>query len=482
MKLTRWCKFPWSFIQVHAGGMMQCCGVAADTDIGDFLLDYCEKNEDERDPLNNEGLRMMREGLLTGNLRPMCRNCYFSSKELITTEEFRKRLIAYLSSKKPDEDFEHADLTKVYALDWVGLSFTNKCNLSCIYCTQSTMKNTNPYFKMDYPYEYAEETLEFFTRGEKIDVFRTCVEGEATLYPHWYEVFSKFHEKHPEIRMVMTTNFNRKFSEEEIDLLSQYYQLDISVESIDPKIYSFFRRNGNLELVLKNVDAVIAHCKNIGRKQPRITFHTVITDKSWSSLRALADYAYARGIGLALGNYEVRPNTVATKENLIQPVSELPYETQKEIAKILDDIQRDATERGIWGIVQGDIFANLQKQVDQDYNTFQPYDNRELIKKFHAQNPKGQPGVYLDIAYDTDCISHEGIRIAKGETLRVNELSTDYVIVREVEVYKKGTVSDRYDRPVKLLYRKKLPVTGGVFEYKPSYTKEDIDYIVLEVF
>ena len=99
VKLTRFCLLPWRFMQIHAGGMMQCCAVAPDTDEGDFILDYCENPEKGKDIFDNEGLQMLRHGLLTGNLRPMCRNCFFVPNELVTTEEFRKRLIASPSTQ-----------------------------------------------------------------------------------------------------------------------------------------------------------------------------------------------------------------------------------------------------------------------------------------------------------------------------------------------------------------------------------------------
>ncbi len=43
--LTKNCDLPWTFLQVHGGGMMQCCAVANDMDMGDFILDHCQKTK-----------------------------------------------------------------------------------------------------------------------------------------------------------------------------------------------------------------------------------------------------------------------------------------------------------------------------------------------------------------------------------------------------------------------------------------------------
>lgn len=38
MKLTKNCLLPWTFMQVHTGGMMQPCAVGPDTDLGNFIF------------------------------------------------------------------------------------------------------------------------------------------------------------------------------------------------------------------------------------------------------------------------------------------------------------------------------------------------------------------------------------------------------------------------------------------------------------
>ncbi len=480
-KLTRMCLLPWRFMQIHAGGMMQCCAVGPDTDLGDFLIDYCGKNDSNINPFDNEGLQMLRESLLTGNLRPMCRNCFFVPDTKISTTEFRKILKAYISSRNRGIDVENTDLSKVHAYNWMAISFTNRCNLSCIYCVQSTQKYTNPFFKMEFPYEYARQTLELFAQ-EGIDKLSTCVEGEGTLYPHWYELISEFHKKNPQVILAMTTNLNRKYNDDEISLLAEYTELDVSVDSVDPVVYAELRRNGRLELLLDNVEKVQKRVKELGIAGPRITFHTVLSNKTWQSLTGLYEYAFERGIGINVGNYERRANTVAEREGIIVPVSELSFEEQTEIYDVFMKMRQAAVEKHCFLQFQGDILTKLKGKVERNYNEFEPYDDRELINRFHEQYPLGQEDMHIARVYDVDNISHEGILVGRGKILSIESIESKEVTIREVEVYKEGCCSNRYGQKVKLGYRKKVKVEDGTFLYSASYGNENIDHILIEVF
>lgn len=483
MKLTKYCLLPWTFMQVHAGGMMQCCAVAPDTDLGDFILDYCDKvdTDPDCDPFNSEGLQAVREGILTGNLRPMCRNCFYVPHELITTEELERRLKELLRSKNPDVDLENADLRKVHAYTWMAISFTNRCNLSCVYCVQSVHKDSNPYFKMEFPYEYAERTLDFFA-SQGLDRFSTCVEGEATLYRYWCELFTKFHQKYPHIKMRMTTNLSRKYTEEELELLANYYILDISIDTLDPELFSQLRRNGKVERVLENIDLIIKKSEELGIKGPFLMVHTVLSNLTWRSLEALADYAFERDMGIEIGNYEERANTVAYQQKMIVPLTRMPIEEQREASAAIQRVKEKGERLGRKVGIQGNLLGILEKTVNRNYNRFKPYNDNPVFQAFYEQNPNGREDQYLDIVYDVDNISHEGIAVTRGAELHLEGLKkTKSVTVREIHQYKRGKMSVRYDQTVMLRYRKKVQIVDESFNYSCVYPNEDVEKVLLEI-
>lgn len=483
MKLTKCCFYPWSFMQIHAGGMMQPCAVGPDTDLGDFLIDYIEKKRhgSEEDFLNNYGLQMLREGMLTGNLRPMCRNCFFVSNDLITVEEFKEKLYEYLELRLGSSvDIRNADLKLTYAYSWMAISFTNRCNLSCVYCVQSVMKDTNPYFKAEIPYEYAEDILDMMA-SKGISRISTCVEGEATLYKYWYEVFSKFHNKYPEIEMFMTTNLNREFSETDMELLASYTMLDVSIDSLDPELYQQLRPNGRLSLLLKNLDKLDDKVNSLGKKGPNILLHMVVSNRTWHEMERIADFAFARGYGIQLGNYEERTNTIAYQTGSLIPIDALSDDEQKQVRDMIDRIRSKANRMGRECVIQGDIFTKVDKNVRHNYNRFSITGNNPVYESFLKTYPNGKEYIHFDVVYDRDNISYAGILIKNNAVLHLEQLPRNLKFVyREVKVYKKSKESVKCHFPVEPGYRKLMKIENDVLEFHPILN-EDIDFVLLDI-
>ena len=460
---------------------MQPCAVGGDTDMGDFIIDFLE-NPDEEDVFNNIGLQMLREGILTGNLRKMCRDCFFASNELITTEAFEEQLKDFLR-QRVNIDVDKADLTKVYAYDWMAISFTNRCNLSCIYCVQSVHKDTNPFYKMEIPDCYAEKILDYMA-SKGIFRISTCVEGEATLYKQWCEIFTTFHKKYPYIEMFMTTNLNREFSNDDIELLTNYTQLDISIDSLNPELYADIRRHGKLELLLKNIDKIDRRIKERGIKGPTILLHMVVSDKTWTEIESIAEFAFSRGYGIQLGNYEERENSVAYRDKILQPISAISIEDQNKVAEIIERVKNKANELGIYIVIQGDIANKVNKQVNHNYNRFNPFGQNPFYEAFYKQYPKGEKGKHLDVVYDHDNIAHAGILFGRDESVKLKDIQTDAeskAILREVYIYKDGTVSNKFKQNVLPGYREIITFENDNIEIVPKFEDTNIEKILVEI-
>lgn len=476
--------YPWNFMQIHAGGMMQPCAVGPDTDLGDFLIDYIEKKKrgEEEDFLNHEGLQKLREGMMTGNLRPMCQDCFFVSNELITVEEFQQKLKSYLSRRLgSDVDIEKADLRKTYAYNWMAVSFTNRCNLSCVYCVQSTMKGTNPYFKAEIPYAYADDILDMMA-AKGIDRISTCVEGEATIYKQWQEVFSRFHEKYPHIEMFMTTNLNREYSQKDIELLANYTMLDVSIDSLKPELYSELRKNGKLELLLKNLDKLDEQRKKMNGKGTNVLLHMVVSDKTWREIEEVADFAFSRGYGIQLGNYEERVNTIAYQEGILKPIDRISEEEQNQARDMIQRIKKKAGEHKCPCVIQGDIFRKVDKNVEHNYHRFSVTDGNPVYQAFLEKYPKGTKGQHFAVFYDRDNISYAGIAMKRGETLDLSQLPEGlHMVYREVYQYKEGIISPKYKHRIEPGYRMKLKVLDGTLHYEPRFKNENIETVLLDI-
>ncbi len=484
MNYTKNCLLPWSYMLIHAGGLMQTCPCASDIEIGDFLLDYIEKRDENPDIFNRESLQMVRKGLLTGNLRKMCRDCAYNTAELITTDELKQKVIQLLQSVRKDYQYQEGDdLTKQYAYTTIGVGFSNRCNLRCLYCNQSVCADTNPFYKAEFPYEYARIALEYFVnRGVKGII--PSVEGEITIYPHWYELYSEFHRNHPEISLAITTNLNREYSDEEIELLARHNILDVSCDSLDPEVYSKIRVNGRLDLLLKNLTKIKAKKEELHIQNTVITIHIVVCNLSWESLEEVSEYAFENGFGLNIGNYEERANARGYREHLLCPISQMSGEVQEKVSKILNRIRKRAEELGLderHFVCHGDIIERLNKQVDRNYHRFEPVENI-CYQQFYKENPKGSEVSFLDIVYDDNNIAYTGIHFREKTPVVLNGLANiKRVVVREVLVYKEGKHSPKFDQRTAPGYRRVVTIEDGTLEVIPQGFTEDIDSILVTI-
>jgi hypothetical protein len=474
---------------VHAGGMMQCCAVGNDCDVGDFIIDHCMRKERgvPSDVLNSHGLVAVRYGLLSGDLRPMCRNCFFIESRLVTTEFLKNRLKKHLSERiDPDTDVDALDLTRVYAYDEMAISFTNRCDLSCVYCVQSTQAKTNKYFRMDFPTKYIASTLDFMA-AQGIRQLRSCVEGEPTLHPDWCTIFSNFLDKYPNITSRMTTNLARKYTDSEIDLMVRYHTLDVSCDTLDPKLYSKLRRGGRLEQVLENIRRVQVRALELGVKGPAICLHAVVCDLTWSGLRELADYAFANGMIPNLGTYEERANALAFQKSICKPISALPPDERSKACRIISEIALELQRHGLVAVdgpnevVQGGLLQDVEAKDRRQYNRFSPYNDNPLHNAFYKQFPHGAEDMRLDIAYDYDNIAYNGVLFDRpGRELRLDRFNSHQVVLREVSCFEAGRASYKYSQTVLPGYRKVVDVMDGMFTYRPTFAN-GVERMLLEV-
>lgn len=484
-KLTKNCLYPWQFLQVHAGGMMQCCAVGNDADLGDFIIDYCQKVErgEQSNVLNNPGLRALRQGILTGNLRPMCRKCFFVPDKLVTTTFLRQRLLKELDARMPaGTDLSSLDLSRAHAYKEMAISFTNRCNLRCVYCIQSTQAKTNPFFKMEFPEKYAGMVLDFFA-AQGIDQIRSCVEGEPTVYRKWCEVFSAFKRKYPHISLYTTTNLCRKYTEAELELLARYKVLDVSCDTIDPDLYHKMRYPGRVETVLRNIELVRQKARDLGIPGPLISLHVVVSSATWRALPDLADWAFAHDCLVFLGNYEERNNAIAYQQGICRPLAAMSQEEQREAREVILKISRQLAERyGRWqDYIQGGLLYNLEKRVEHNHNRFEAFDDNPLLRAFQKAYPHGEEDMHLDIVYDYDNIAYNGVLFSRpARKLRLEGIPCGHLVLREVSCYAPGHCSHKYNQTVLPGYRRTVAVLDGVLEYEPQFP-EDVEKILLTV-
>lgn len=460
MKLTRNCLEPWRFSLIYAGGKVSPCCVMNDTDYGDFLLDY----EEGCDIFNNEKIVSLRKGLLTGNLRQMCQGCFLAPSEYITTDELQEKVKNYLAGRAHYNVSVPLELQ--HACERVGFGLSNKCNLHCIYCNQSCdNKADKPFYFKDFPEDRIAEALDYLVR-EKVDIIETYVDGEPTLSPLWFPTYTKFHKEHPDIGLSMTTNLSRQYKEEEIELMTQYRQLYISCDTLDSQLFSQIRQGGSLSLLLENLKKIKMMIQEKNIDGPEIAINFVLCSVTWKSLKELAEFALENDYGLHIIDYDARLGSEGIQKGLLQEITELPLEEQKQIMDILLDIRNKFDAKGLFCVIGSGAIASSEKRVNRFYHRYRVYDGNEVYLQYEEQSNGGSQNVHLDIVYDEEHISHEGILVEKGKILEIQLSNIEEVYYRDLFVYDDVSVSKRYEQKVVLGYRRKTAVQDGKFVYE----------------
>jgi len=144
-----------------------------------------------------------------------------------------------------------------------------------------------------------------------------------------------------------------------------------------------------LDLLLENLDKLDVKIKQLGIQGPIITLHMVLSDLTWTEIEDISNFAFARGYGIQLGNYEERINTVAYKTGMLKPIEYLSEEDQNTVRDIIGRVYEKAQKEGRTFIAQGDIFKKVNENVEKIYHRFTDTDNNPIYKEYLKKYPKG---------------------------------------------------------------------------------------------
>lgn len=201
-----------------------------------------------------------------------------------------------MSAVLPREGFE-VEFTGLPAeLDTINTTFTNRCNLRCIYCPEGTHPE-------DY---YADMAPPLFNeildlgRAKKLKNINISFYGESMHYSEWYKYATAIMDAG--IDITMGSNFARLATPEEIPVLARMKQIRISVDTDDIEILRKIRRSMDLRTVIYNVLKVRGYCIAHDMPVPDMLFACVLSDKVVSQVSDLVSLCVALGIPLLTFN------------------------------------------------------------------------------------------------------------------------------------------------------------------------------------
>lgn len=262
---TRDCFDPWRSLEINTDfSLSPCC-----------IIKFKKKEEilDLRNSRNSKEFKELRLEILSGNLRSTCEQCHI--RPLVPVSNFQKKLRSHLGnpSQSPLESIPLRD---------IRIDITQKCNLRCVYCAT----NLNGYIAHEMPKTSFPIIIDFLQNQPPGLLVNVNGHGETTHHPDWLDLCNGIIDAgHPPL---ITTNFAKKFSDDEARCLSKFRFIQISIDTVNAEILKKIRRKVNLKTIIENIEKVRHFSAENEKRQPAFSISCGIYDLSYPNLDDLA--------------------------------------------------------------------------------------------------------------------------------------------------------------------------------------------------
>lgn len=184
----------------------------------------------------------------------------------------------------------------------IYVELTSRCNVRCVYCPVSQADYHGEDMEVDA--EALADTLQRLHPGE----VQLSGHGETTMLRHWTSVAGKLLERG--LPLTITSNFAKRLNDEEIDMLSRFRAVKISVDTADATMLDLLRRGVRLSKVEDNLDRVVQRCRDTFRDLPFLHISCTVTDVNIGTLAELVRWTKRHEAhALALVNLVRHPDT-----------------------------------------------------------------------------------------------------------------------------------------------------------------------------
>lgn len=197
------------------------------------------------------------------------------------------------------------------ALSSVVVEFAERCNLRCVYCHQNLpdFKAQSDIHEMTW-----EQVLAFIAKHGIRDVNLTGA-GETLEAKDWRRMCDDLLVLSENgTRLHMTSNLAKIVDFPDLETLSRFTLLTISVDSVDREQLRNIRRSADIRTIVYNIIGIRAAAIRSGRKPTKIRVSGVLSADIVSSLDWLAGFVVAMGVDefmfQDLVEYATIPNNV----------------------------------------------------------------------------------------------------------------------------------------------------------------------------
>jgi MoaA/NifB/PqqE/SkfB family radical SAM enzyme len=325
--MTRDCFDPWQYLEISSDGAHKpCC-----------RFEKWAKSDIDKISRDEPSFRSLREKLISGKLSPTCKSC--SIRKKISVQEFNEKLRKKAEQKKAD------DLHAPWKLKELRIDINEACNLRCSYCPVSMPGYDGQPMSGD----ILEKVLSLALLTPKGVKLHINGHGETTFHPSWVPFCRSLVAQGK--RPLIITNLAKNYSDEEIDLLSYFSVVQVSLDSADEGMMQKIRKPARVGKIFEDIARIRAAAIHDGRRPPVMSLSVGIYDPS---IWALSDFV-DQIVSMRMNEVTFWNLVKYEHDKLTRPLRDLSAQDSDRAAAILSNIRQRLDAAGIAYVFAGDF-------------------------------------------------------------------------------------------------------------------------------
>lgn len=218
------------------------------------------------------------------------------------------------------------------------VEYTSNCNLKCVYCKVSG----DDWNGLNMPEQLTKNITEQLIQIKPRIVIMHG-HGETTMLPDWQNHASDLYNNG--IKLSICSNLAKTYEDHELEALSKFSHISVSIDTVDPQLFKKLRRGGDIKSVIYNMMRIMAIAKSNNHKI-YVSWSIVCCDKTIWGLKDLVVLGIVLGVdGFTLCNLTV--NDMPKNAIEVSHVCELSVEDCKEALNILTDVGKLCEENHV---------------------------------------------------------------------------------------------------------------------------------------
>lgn len=187
-------------------------------------------------------------------------------------------------------DFARSMLEPFRAKEMIGISFTNKCPLRCVYCPQGTHEEG---FHADTGDALLDEIVHWISR-HRVPKVSLGYYGETTMIKDWHIKARRILDLG--VSAHINSAFQRVLNDDELAVLARFHSVYMSIDTADIEVHKSIRKAVDPRTIVYNLHRLRAYAHREGIPQPEVTWTGVMTDQAAMRLREFVSFALSNGI------------------------------------------------------------------------------------------------------------------------------------------------------------------------------------------